>query len=192
MPSNRFRAHVIRAALLAGLAGALSARPVTAADRPATPEGAQMLRDFFGRFLPASASALVTVKAEASDYLISFDLGALNPLLKAAGARAAYEPATLVYNATEQDDGKWRVALELLAEDRLQRRRHAQQRRIHQFPPDAFDRSGDRLVSRAGRRIRIRGSSKRMPRSSIRPSTLVRSAPTRPPSSTPMVRSRPR
>ncbi len=114
MPSNRFRARVIGAALLAALAGASSARPVAAADRPATPEGAQMLRDFFGRFLPANASALVSVKPEGSDYLVSIDLGALNPLLKAAGARVTYEPATVVYKATEQDDGKWRVVLDSL------------------------------------------------------------------------------
>ncbi len=73
-----------------------------------------MLRDFFGRFLPANASTLVSVKATASDYLVSFDLGALNPLIKAAGAGVTYEPAALVYKATEQDDGKWRVVLDSL------------------------------------------------------------------------------
>ena len=89
----------------------------------------------------------MTVKPEASDYVISVDLSALNPLLKAAGAKVSYEPATLVYKATEQDDGKWRVAHGFSAENRLQRRRYEEQRRSHEFPPDAFDRSGDRLVS---------------------------------------------
>ena len=49
---------------------------------------------------------------EGSDYRISADLSALNGLLKERGA--SYDPATLVFKATEQDDGKWRIAAESL------------------------------------------------------------------------------
>ncbi len=92
MSSSRFRGRVVRAALLAA---ALSARPVIAADRPATSEGAQQLRDILARFVPAAAPSLVTVKPEDSNYLVSVDLSALNGLFKAAGVAVLYDPATL-------------------------------------------------------------------------------------------------
>ncbi len=94
------------------LAAALGAWPALAGDKPATPEGAQDLRALFSRFLPAAAAgapAFLTVKPEGVDYLVSVELGALNGIIKAAGAPASYEPATLVYRLIEQDDGKWRV-----------------------------------------------------------------------------------
>jgi hypothetical protein len=107
---SRFRDRVLCAATLA----ALGAPAVLAADRPATPEGAQELRDLFARFLPTAATSLVTVNPEGAHYLISFDLSALNPLLEAAGAAVSYDPATLLYRAAEQDDGKWRVTMDSL------------------------------------------------------------------------------
>ena len=110
MPMNRFRDRVLCAATLA----ALCAPAALAADKPATPEGAQELSDLFARFLPTAATSLVTVNPEGSNYLISFDLSALNSLLQAAGAAVAYDPATLLYRAAEQADGKWRVTMDSL------------------------------------------------------------------------------
>ena len=49
---------------------------------------------------------------EGSDYRITADLSALNGLLKERGA--SYDPATLVFKAIEQDDGKWRIVAESL------------------------------------------------------------------------------
>ncbi len=86
-----------------------------AADKPATPEGADALRALLAKYLPAAqtgASPLVTVKPEGSHYLISADLGALNALLAETGI--SYDPAVIVYQAVEQDDGNWRVAMDSL------------------------------------------------------------------------------
>jgi Uncharacterized protein conserved in bacteria (DUF2125) len=82
-----------------------------AGDKPATPEGAQNLRAFFDSRLPApdNSPPLVTVKPDGSNYVVSADLGALGGLLKSAGANVSYDPATLIYKLTEQDDGKWRL-----------------------------------------------------------------------------------
>jgi hypothetical protein len=82
-----------------------------AGDKPATPEGAQNLRAFFDSRLPAPANSPspVTVKPDGSNYVVSADLGALDGLLKSAGANVSYDPATLIYKLTEQDDGKWRL-----------------------------------------------------------------------------------
>ena len=94
------------------LGAMLGGSPALAADRPATPDGAQKLQAFFDRFLPpppAGGSSFVTVKPGGDDYLVSADLGALNGVFKAIGAAVAYDPATLVYKLFEQDDGKWRV-----------------------------------------------------------------------------------
>src|SRR5260370_7534377 len=99
MPSSRLRASVVGAAMLAA---ALSAPTAFAADRPATSEGAQKLRDLFGTLLPTAATSLIVVKAEGSDYIISFDLSALNGLLKAAGVEGAYHPPTPAYQDTNQ------------------------------------------------------------------------------------------
>jgi hypothetical protein len=96
-------------------AAALCAFPAFAADKPATPEGADELKALFAKFWPAAeagASPLVAVTPEGSDYRITADLSALNGLLKEAGA--SYDPATLVYKATEQDDGKWRISTDSL------------------------------------------------------------------------------
>ncbi|MGA8446366.1 MAG: hypothetical protein WB766_14440, partial [Roseiarcus sp.] len=74
-------------------AAALCAFPALAADRPATPEGADALRALIAKYLPAAqagASPLVTVTPQGSDYLISADLSALNDLLKETGA--SYDP----------------------------------------------------------------------------------------------------
>ncbi len=98
------------------LAAALCGRfPALAADKPATPEGADALKAFFAKYLPAAqagAPPLVTVTPEGADYLISADLSALNALLKETGV--SYDPATIVYKAVEQDDGNWRVAMDSL------------------------------------------------------------------------------
>ncbi len=95
------------------LAGALlAAAPAVAGDKPATPEGAQNLQALLARYLPAppgGGPALPTVKPDGSDYLVSVDLGALNGVIKAAGAATSYDPAILTYRLTEQDDGKWRL-----------------------------------------------------------------------------------
>ena len=117
MPPNRFcRSRSRRRFALASLAAAaLCAFPALAADRPATPEGADALRALIAKYLPAAqagASPLVTVTPQGSDYLISADLSALNDLLKETGA--SYDPATIVYKAIEQDDGNWRVMMDSL------------------------------------------------------------------------------
>jgi hypothetical protein len=54
----------------------------------------------------------VTVTVEGSHYLISADLSALNALLAETGI--SYDPAAIVYQAVEQDDGNWRVAMDSL------------------------------------------------------------------------------
>ena len=114
MPSFRFSpSRSRRRFALAALA--LCAFPALAADRPATPEGADALRALIARYLPAAqagASPLVTVTPEGADYLISADLSALNALLRETGV--SYDPATIVYKAVEQDDGNWRLAMDSL------------------------------------------------------------------------------
>src|SRR5271166_3447390 len=117
MPPNRLsRSRLRRRFGLAPLAAAaLCAFPALAADRPATPEGADALRALIAKYLPAAqagASPLVTVTPEGADYLISADLSVLNALLKETGA--SYEPATIVYKAVEQDDGNWRLMMDSL------------------------------------------------------------------------------
>ena len=110
MSASFFRRPAARAWLIAG--ATLSASPALAADKPATQDGAQKLQALFDRFLPASPAgdpAFITVKPGRQDYLVSADLGALNGVLKAIGAAATYEPATLVYKLFEQDDGLWRL-----------------------------------------------------------------------------------
>jgi hypothetical protein len=97
------------------LAAALSASPALAADKPATPEGADALKALIAKFFPAAlagASPLVTVTAESSHYLVSADLSALNALL--AETAISYDPAVIAYKAVEQDDGNWRVAVDSL------------------------------------------------------------------------------
>ena len=89
--------------------------PALAGDKPATPEGADALKALIAKYLPAAqagATPFVTVTAEGSHYLISADLSALNALLKEAGV--SYDPAAIVYQAIEQDDGNWRVAMDAL------------------------------------------------------------------------------
>ena len=117
MPANRpCRSRSRRRFALASLAvAALSAFPALAADKPATPEGAEALNALIAKYLPAAqagASPLVTVTPEGSHYLISADLSALNALLKETGA--SYDPAIIVYKAIEQDDGNWRVVMDSL------------------------------------------------------------------------------
>jgi hypothetical protein len=60
----------------------------------------------------AGAAPLATITPEGADYVISFDLGALNALLKETGS--SYDSATVVSKLTEQDDGKWRILTESL------------------------------------------------------------------------------
>jgi hypothetical protein len=94
-------------------AAALCAFPALAGDRPATLEGADELKALIAKYCPAAeggASPLVAVTPEGSDYRITADLSALNGLLKETGV--AYDPATLVFKAIEQDDGKWRIMAE--------------------------------------------------------------------------------
>jgi hypothetical protein len=94
---------------------ALCAFPALAADKAATPEGADALKALIAKFLPAApagAPPLVTVKPEGSHYSVSADLSALNALLVETGL--SYDPAVIVYQAVEQDDGNWRIAMESL------------------------------------------------------------------------------
>ena len=110
MSASFFRRPAARAWLIAG--ATLAASPALAGDKPATQDGAQKLQALFDRFLPAPAAgdpAFITVKPGGQDYLVSADLGALSGVLKAIGAAATYEPATLVYKLFEQDDGLWRL-----------------------------------------------------------------------------------
>jgi hypothetical protein len=117
MPPSRFRS--IRSRRLftpVSLAvAALCAFPALAADKPATPEGADELKALIAKYWPAAeagASPLVAVTPEGSDYRITADLSALNGLLKERSA--SYDPATLVFKAFEQGDGKWRITSESL------------------------------------------------------------------------------
>ena len=113
MPAIRFRPGRSRRRIAAlWLAAALSASPALAADKPATPEGADALKALIAKFFPAAqagATPLVTVTAEGSHYLISADLGVLNGLLAETGV--SYDPAVIAYQAVEQDDGNWRIAM---------------------------------------------------------------------------------
>ena len=117
MISIRFRAGRSRRRLAPAFlaAAALWAFPAFAGDRPATPEGAEALKALIARYLPGAQAGdhpLVTVTPEGSHYLISADLSALNAVLGNAGV--SYDPAAIVYQAIEQDDGKWRLALDSL------------------------------------------------------------------------------
>ncbi len=99
------------------LGASLAAFPAFAADRAATPDGAEKLQAFLDRFLPqppAGGPTFATVKPDGQNYLVSADLGALNGVFKAIGAAVAYDPVTLVYKLFEQDDGKWRVVQDSL------------------------------------------------------------------------------
>jgi hypothetical protein len=113
MPASLSRRRIARLSLAAGIA--LAAVPALAGDEPATPEGAQQLKSFFARLLPAAAAgapSFLAVTPEGADYLITFDLSAINGLVKATGT--SYDPATIIYKLVQQDDGKWRVKLESL------------------------------------------------------------------------------
>jgi hypothetical protein len=113
MPPIRFRSR--RRLALLSVAAALCAFPALAADKPATPEGADALKALIARLFPAAqtgSAPLVTVTPESAYYLISTDLGALNALLKETGV--SYDPAVIVYKAVEQDDGNWRVSMDSL------------------------------------------------------------------------------
>jgi hypothetical protein len=94
---------------------ALCAFPALAADKAATPEGAEALKTLIAKFLPAAPAGApppVTVKPEGSHYSVSADLSALNALLVETGL--SYDPAVIVYQAVEQDDGNWRIAMDSL------------------------------------------------------------------------------
>jgi hypothetical protein len=117
MPSIRFRPGRSRRGLasLSLAAAVLWTFPALAGDKPATPEGADALRALIAKYLPAAqagATPLVTVKPQGSHYLVSADLSALNALLAETGI--SYDPAVIVYQAIEQDDGNWRVAMDSL------------------------------------------------------------------------------
>jgi hypothetical protein len=113
----RFRPRGSRRSLasLSLAAALLWAVPALAGDKPATPEGADALRALIAKYLPAAqagATPLVTVKPDGSHYLVSADLSALNALLAETGI--SYDPAIITYQAVEQDDGNWRVAMDSL------------------------------------------------------------------------------
>ena len=104
-----------RLASLSLAAALLWAVPALAGDKPATPEGADALRALIAKYLPAAqagATPLVTVKPDGAHYLVSVDLSALNALLAETGV--SYDPAIITYQAVEQDDGNWRVAMDSL------------------------------------------------------------------------------
>ncbi len=117
MPAHRFRRSLSRrrcGLALAAVAG-LYALPAVAADRPATPEGADAIRALIAKYFPAAqsgAAPLVTVTPEDDHYRISADLSALNPLLEETGV--SYDPATIVYKAVEQEDRNWRLLMDSL------------------------------------------------------------------------------
>ncbi len=117
MPSTRTRSGRSRrrVAALSLAAALLWAAPALAGDKPATPEGAEALKALIAKYLPgaqAGATPLVTVRPDGSHYLVSADLSALNALLGETGI--SYDPATIVYQAVEQDDGNWRVEMSSL------------------------------------------------------------------------------
>jgi hypothetical protein len=117
MPPIRFRPGRSRHRLapLSLAAAVLWAFPALAADKPATPEGADALKALIAKYLPAvqeGASPLVTATVEGSHYLVSADLSALNAILAETGV--SYDPAVIVYKAVEQDDGNWRIAIDSL------------------------------------------------------------------------------
>ena len=117
MPPIRIRPGRSRLGLapLSLAAALLWGFPAFAGDKPATPEGADALRALIAKYLPAAqagATPLVTVKPDGSHYLVSADLSALNALLAETGI--SYDPAVIVYQAIEQDDGNWRIAMDSL------------------------------------------------------------------------------
>src|SRR5271156_1964420 len=117
MRPHRFCRSLLRrrCALASAAVAALCAFPTLAADRPATPDGADALRALIAKYLPAAqagAAPLVTVTPEDAHYRISADPSALNALFKETGA--SYDPATIVYKAVEQDDGNWRLMMDSL------------------------------------------------------------------------------
>ncbi|HME84159.1 MAG TPA: hypothetical protein VKG91_06295 [Roseiarcus sp.] len=108
MATSLSRRRTVRLSLAAAIA--LGPAPALAGDKPATPEGAMQLKSFFAGLLPAAAAgapSFLTVTPEGVDYLITFDLSAVNSLIKATGS--SYDPATIIYKLVEQDDGRWRV-----------------------------------------------------------------------------------
>ena len=107
--SSRFPGSC-RVGLLAGAALCALTAAATAADRPATPEGAQKLTAFFATYMgaaPAGGPPALVVTPEGADYLVAIDLVAATAPLKAAGI--SYDPATLKFKLIEQDDGAWRI-----------------------------------------------------------------------------------
>ena len=118
MPASLSRRRIVRLSLAAAIV--LGAVPALAGDKPATPEGAQQLKSFFAGILPAAAAgapSLIAVTPEGADYLVTFDLSAVNNLIEATGS--SYDPATIAYKLVEQDDGKWRVQIGFFAQDRF-------------------------------------------------------------------------
>ena len=137
MPASLSRRRIVRLSLAAGIA--LAALPALAGDKPATPEGAQQLKSFFARLLPAAAAgapSLIAVTPEGADYLITFDLSAINGLIKATGS--SYDPATIVYKMVEQDDGKWRVKLDSLPKISFRTRESTGQIQIDNYQQSAL------------------------------------------------------
>ncbi len=109
MPPRSYR-FSRRVALLATAAlGALSVG-ASAADLPATPEGAQQLTAFFAAYAgkpAAGAPPAIVVTPESADYLVAVDVGALLAPFKAMGV--SYDSATMKFKVSAQDDGAWRV-----------------------------------------------------------------------------------
>jgi hypothetical protein len=98
-----------RAALLAGVALLTSSAHVAAADAAATPAGVEKIKDFVGVYAGKSTanSPEFVVTPEASDYLVTIDLGSMSKTLNGAGV--SYEPAILKFKVFEQSDGAWRI-----------------------------------------------------------------------------------
>ena len=149
MPANRPRRSrsARRFALASFAAAALCAFPALAADRPATPEGAEALKALIAKYLPAAqagASPLVTVTAEGANYLISVDLSALNALLR---DQRRPDPATIVYKAISRmtgiGDSRW-----IAPPHRFSPKGGERQPRIGEFSIDGAPQSGHRLAPR--------------------------------------------
>ncbi len=96
-----------QARLCAWLGATALAAPAFAADRPADPVGAKTVADFIAAYAGKAMAPSVKVTTEGAAYLVTLDLGALNPTLKPTGF--VYDPAQLRFRVFQQDDGQWRI-----------------------------------------------------------------------------------
>ncbi len=87
----------------------------SAADRPATVDGAKKLGEVFATYFGKAASAPpnLTIAAGADHYDVAFDYGAaMSALAGTVPGAATYAPAIMKFKLAEQDDGAWRVGMD--------------------------------------------------------------------------------